>query len=459
MVRRILADGLVRRFQPALLTAVGFITFIQFIMEPALARLTFDAPVINVAGRQRMLSQKLAKTALAINAAQTSTERAVRRRELSETVAAWEQAHIALQRGDGRIVVENNAAPIQAALTRLNVHFLPMLNAARQIDGLLDEQNIALRNAAIHGRVSTILLHEENFLQEMETIVGLFEAEARAHVHVLRRTGWMIMAGIGLALVAVGIARRQSARRMSLLAEQLAHASRLNTLGEMATSLAHEINQPLGAIANYAEGGLARIDFGEADPAELRSALQRISTAALRAGEILRRIRGFVRRQDHQFACVGIGPLIVDVESFCRAEADRCGVTVELDLASKLPDAWADAIQIQQVLVNLIRNAIQAMQSQPPGDRHLSVRSVLNSEHQIEIAVQDTGEGFDPRHAETIFEPFYTTHPGGLGMGLGISRSIVEDHRGRLWAESRYGHGATFRLTLPCAPAGGGNAD
>src|SRR5205085_2515617 len=158
-----------------------------------------------------------------------------------------------------------------------------------------------------------------------------------------------------------------------------------------------------------------------------------------RAGEILRRVRGFVRHQEHQCACVSVSQLIVDAERLCRTVADHQGVKVELELAEDLPDVWVDAVQIEQVLVNLIRNGLQAMHAQSAEERRLTVRTCLNRKQEIEVAVSDSGEGIAPGDTESIFEPFFTTRADGLGMGLSISRSIVENHGGRLWAESSGG--------------------
>lgn len=454
------ADGLGRRYLPALLSVLALIVFNQLVVQPSLVRLTLDAPVINVAGRQRMLSQKLAKTALELDAARMPDELTALQRELTSTATNWERAHTGLEHGDqGLLLPGGNSAPVAAALAELDEDFQPMRDAAKRIDTLLREPGTARPNRGeIHKQVSVITRHEEPFLQKMDAVVGMFEAEAQSHVDSLRRTGWVIMGGIMVVLAAAEFARRQAAERMRRLAEQLAHASRLNTMGEMATGLAHEINQPLGAIANYAEGCLARLQSGESGHAELRTALERISASALRAGEILRRIRQFVRRQEHQCVRVSIGQLIGDVAQLCRPEAERLNVAVRLDTTGQLPEVWADPIQIQQVLVNLIRNGFQALEAQAGDERRLAVTASVNRNHEIEVAVVDSGEGFSPRDAESIFEPFYTTRPDGLGMGLAISRSIVENHGGRLWAESAGNHGATLHFTLPPASPGGSYA-
>jgi C4-dicarboxylate-specific signal transduction histidine kinase len=232
------------------------------------------------------------------------------------------------------------------------------------------------------------------------------------------------------------------------LFEQLTHVTRLHTIGEMAAELAHEINQPLGAIANYAEGCLVLWDAGRSGTGEFHGALERISAAALRAGEITRRICRFGRAPAEPHALVDVNDLIVEIADLCGPDARRSAADIQLDLTRDLPLILADPIQIQQVLANLIRNGLQAACDRDGGDRWVRVSTGVSSSNEIEVRVTDNGPGLPSLNREQVFQPFFTTRSDGLGMGLAISRSIVESHGGRLWATDAAGGGAEFRFTL-----------
>jgi len=238
--------------------------------------------------------------------------------------------------------------------------------------------------------------------------------------------------------------------------ETLAHVSRLTTMGQMATGIAHELNQPLAAIANYAFGGRQKIRDGVVDAAELSQVFDELVTQALRAGEIVHHLRGFVskKKADLDRVSVSMSSLIGDMLTLVGAELRLNGIHPVLALDDALPWVHVDTIQIQQVIVNLIRNALEAMVDRPPSMRSLTVTTTPRS-GLVEVAVRDSGAGLATEDLDRVFDAFYTTKDDGMGMGLAISRSIIEDHGGRLWAERNPDGGSTFRFTVPVADGDG----
>lgn len=235
---------------------------------------------------------------------------------------------------------------------------------------------------------------------------------------------------------------------------ELAHVLRLHTMGEMAASLAHEVNQPLGAIAAYAQGCRNRLQATNITHAELLATVEAIAREALRAGEITRRVREILRKEEAQRAIVDAGDVVRAALGIVAATASRHLVHVAARLPPTPLPVHVDQIQIEQVVVNLVLNAIDAT-AVCPEPRSVELRAAVVAQPQpvIEIAVSDSGAGIDPRLEQRIFEPFLTTKQGGLGMGLAISRSIVAAHGGRLWYTPNPGGGTTFHFTLPAAGA------
>jgi signal transduction histidine kinase len=233
---------------------------------------------------------------------------------------------------------------------------------------------------------------------------------------------------------------------------ELAHAARLSTLGGMAAGLAHELNQPLAAIVAYARGCARRIESGDASLASLLPAVDEIATQALRAGEILRRIRDFVRYGEQRREPVDVNELVREAARLADLEARQLGVTVRLELTPGIPQVEADGIQVEQVVLNLVRNGFEAMRETEGRDRVLSIRTAGEG-GRVEVAVEDTGSGVPTGIADRLFDPFFTTKHDGLGLGLSISRSLIEANGGRLWAASNGAGGATFRFALPARGA------
>ncbi|HVM98045.1 MAG TPA: PAS domain S-box protein, partial [Candidatus Acidoferrales bacterium] len=231
---------------------------------------------------------------------------------------------------------------------------------------------------------------------------------------------------------------------------ELAHMLRLTTVNEMAAGLAHEINQPLSAVVNYAKGCVRRLDADpQADPI-FRSAIDRIGEEALRAGEIIRRLRHLVRKEPPRREMTDLNSLVRDALLFVENEMRELGVRAEIDLNPTPIPILVDGVQIEQVILNLIRNALDAIQDAGEGPRQVWVVTRCGGGF-ADLEVRDTGAGLPEAVSKRIFEPFFTTKTNGLGMGLSISRSIVEAHGGRLQARGSAGGGACVSFALPLA--------
>ena len=220
-------------------------------------------------------------------------------------------------------------------------------------------------------------------------------------------------------------------------------------MGEMASSIAHELNQPLAAIANYCMGCVTRLESGAFSPDDLVSAMRKASDQAERAGKIIRRIRDFVKKREPNRAPVPVAVIVDEAIGFAEIDARKAGVNIRLDVPQELPPVFADKIMIEQVVLNLVKNGIEAMHGSAPGRRELTVSARVDEGRAVEVAVADRGHGITPEQSGRLFAPFYTTKLDGMGMGLNICRSIVEFHDGRLWARPNDGGGSVFVFTLP----------
>jgi PAS domain S-box-containing protein len=232
---------------------------------------------------------------------------------------------------------------------------------------------------------------------------------------------------------------------------ELAHFGRVSIMGEMATSLAHELNQPLTVISGCAQLALDKLRSGTDKLEELADPLEQAAAQAERANEIIRRVRNFIQKADQEREAIEVNETVQDVFNLLRPDAREHGVAIKLDLPDDLPTVVADPIELQQVIVNLAHNGIEAMSENPSSSRLLTIRTSRHRNGMVEIAVHNPGEAISSDHLQHMFDPFFTTKPGGLGMGLSISRTIVEAHGGSLWAESAPGSGTVFRFTLPAS--------
>jgi PAS domain S-box-containing protein len=230
---------------------------------------------------------------------------------------------------------------------------------------------------------------------------------------------------------------------------ELAHVARISTMGELAASLAHELNQPLTAILSNAQAALRFLSGKPADIEEVREILQDIVKDNSRAGEVIRRMRALVKKEELEFASLDFASLIRDVVALVHSDAILLNVKLALELDENLPPVRGDKIQLQQVVLNLLLNAFDAMKDCPAGERDVKLQVEKRGAGLIQIAVSDCGTGLSGDKLDKIFQPFYTTKGEGLGMGLSICRSIVEAHGGHLWAENNADRGATFYFTVP----------
>jgi PAS domain S-box-containing protein len=230
---------------------------------------------------------------------------------------------------------------------------------------------------------------------------------------------------------------------------ELAHASRVTTLGEMSASIAHEVNQPLAAIVANGEACRRWLDRGTPDLDEVRGCVEWIIKDGYRAGEVIRRVRALSNKAEIQKAPLDINDTIKEVITLLQRELAAHHVLLRTELGAALPLVFADRVQLQQVVINLVMNGIEAMQSVENRPRDLIVRSYEDDAHQVVVAVKDSGIGIAAASADRMFDAFFSTKPGGLGMGLSICRSIIEVHGGRLSASSNGGSGATFQFALP----------
>ncbi|MEE8452597.1 MAG: ATP-binding protein, partial [Thermoguttaceae bacterium] len=231
---------------------------------------------------------------------------------------------------------------------------------------------------------------------------------------------------------------------------ELAHVGRLNTMGGMIAELAHEINQPLFAITNYASACQECLAaHGGEDLGAIPDWLEKISLQACRTGEIIRRLNRFVRKTQPQQSTANINDLVANVVELMESTARLYQVQIELSIGQSLPSLLMDRIQIEQVIANLVQNAIDAMREMPTEQRRLTVETSLSENNEIRVAVRDSGKGITQAELDRVFDAFYTTKDDGMGMGLAICRSIVEDHDGRLQATRNPDQGTTFSFTLP----------
>ncbi|MGH8865235.1 MAG: sensor histidine kinase, partial [Burkholderiales bacterium] len=233
--------------------------------------------------------------------------------------------------------------------------------------------------------------------------------------------------------------------------QRMARVSHLATMGEMAAAIAHEINQPLAAIQNYAMACERLLEADDLELAEIQAAMRQISGQAMRAAEIIRRVRNLVRAREPRRKTADINTLVEELSVLTRGDARFHDVQLELELADHLPKIEVDGIQIQQVLLNLIHNAIESLAGSGTGQKRVAVRTRPGVAGEIEIRVVDNGPGIDSAIAARIFDPFCTTKEQGTGLGLTISKSIVEAHRGRIEYRPNAPRGACFVVTLPGA--------
>jgi C4-dicarboxylate-specific signal transduction histidine kinase len=242
--------------------------------------------------------------------------------------------------------------------------------------------------------------------------------------------------------------RRQEARLRDAQME-LAHANRVTATGQLAASIAHEVSQPIAAALTNANAARRWLGAEPPDLEEVRQALGRIIRDGRRASDIIGRIRALVRKAPPRNDQLDINGTMLEVIALTRSELRRNGTSLQTQLADGLPLVLGDRIQLQQVMLNLILNAVEAMSGSSEPARELLIRTELDGSGSVLVAVQDSGPGLQPESLDRLFDAFYTTKPDGMGMGLSICRSIIEAHGGRVWATTNVPQGAAFQFTLP----------
>jgi PAS domain S-box-containing protein len=243
--------------------------------------------------------------------------------------------------------------------------------------------------------------------------------------------------------------RKRAERAYIQVQTELAHANRVATMGHLTASIAHEINQPIGAAITYANAGLNWLNRQSPNLEEARRALGLVVESGVRAGDVIDRIRALVKKAPPQKDRVDVNEAVLQVIALTRNEMAKNAISVQTQLSESLPTVRGDRVQLQQVILNLFVNAIEAMSATSEGPRELLISTGKSEPEDVLVAVHDSGPGLAPESADRLFESFYTTKPGGLGMGLSICHSIIEAHQGRLWATANTPRGAVFQFTLP----------
>jgi PAS domain S-box-containing protein len=243
--------------------------------------------------------------------------------------------------------------------------------------------------------------------------------------------------------------RKRAEEALQKVQTELAHATRVMTLGELTASIAHEVNQPLAAIVTNGNACLRWLGGAQPNFAEARQAVERIIKDSYRASEVISRVRALVKKAPQRNEPVDLNELVVEVLALAQTEARRNNVVLHRELANDLPPVLGDRVQLQQVILNLIINGLEAMAKSAEGERELTVTSNKDEANNVIVTVRDTGTGIDPADADRLFDAFFTTKPDGMGMGLAISRTIIESHGGRLWATPNSPKGTVFQFKLP----------
>src|SRR6202030_3340766 len=324
------------------------------------------------------------------------------------------------------------------ATSRLPIH-IPDLTA---VEGdLRDDFWITVVNAGLRTGLGVPLLKDNE-------IVGMISLGRKLVQPFTDRQISLFRDLAAKATIALEMTRRERQYREAQIA--LAHANRVATMGQLTASITHEVNQPIAAAVTYASAAQRWLSADPPNFREVDDALSLIVKEGIRAGEVVERIRALIKKVPARKAAVAMDDAILEVIALTRAEAANNSVSVRTQFAEGLPPVQGDRVQLQQVMLNLIVNAIQAMSGIGEGARELQISiDAVPSEGGVRVGVRDTGPGLSPESLSRLFAPFYTTKPDGMGMGLSICRSIIEAHGGRLWATRCEPRGALFQFTIP----------
>ena len=335
------------------------------------------------------------------------------------------------------VLAELGSLPSRLATSRLPT-YIPDLTA---LEGdHRDDFLIAVVNAGFRSSLVVPLLKDDEIVGIIT--LGRKQMQPFADKQISLFTDFAAQAAIALETT-----RRE--RQYREMQSDLAHANRVATMGQLTASIAHEIKQPIATARNNAAAALRFLEKSPPDVAEVREALTCIVNDADRASDVVDRIGSLIKKAPPRKEVIDLNAAILEVTALTRGEAVKSGVTVGTQLADDLPPIQCDRVQLQQVMLNLIVNAIQSMSGVEDGNRELHISTARIGRDGVCVAVRDTGPGLRPESLPRLFEPFYTTKPDGMGMGLSICRSIVEAHGGRLWATSCEPRGALFQFTIP----------
>jgi C4-dicarboxylate-specific signal transduction histidine kinase len=335
------------------------------------------------------------------------------------------------------VLAENGSLLSQLATSRLPIHIhdLTALEGDHRYELATTSVNIGLRTVLVapllkdNEIIGTITLARKQLQPFTEKQISLFRDFA--------------------AQATIALESTRCERQYREMQSEMAHANRVATMGQLTASIAHEIKQPIATARNNAAAALRFLEKSPPDVAELRKALTCIVNDADRASDVVDRIGSLVKKAPPRKEVVDLNATILEVTALTHGEAVKTGVTVGTQLAGDSPRIQGDRVQLPQVMLNLIANAIQSMSGVEDGKRDLHISTASIEPEGVCVAVRDTGPGLRPESLPRVFEPFYTTKPDGMGMGLSICRSIVEAHGGRLWATSCEPRGALFQFTIP----------
>jgi C4-dicarboxylate-specific signal transduction histidine kinase len=334
------------------------------------------------------------------------------------------------------VLAETGSIPFRLAASKLPTH-IPDLTA---LEGDRDDIWIMAVNAGFRTGLMVPLLKDNE-------IVGLISL-GRKQVQPFTDNQISLFSDFAAqATIALESTRRERQYREAQMA--LAHANRVATMGQLTASIVHEIKQPIASARTYAAAALRFLDKSPPDVAEAREALTCIVNQTGRTSDVVDRIGSLIKKAPPRKQVVDLNAAILEMTALTRSEAVKTGVTVGTQLAAELPRIQCDRVQLQQVMLNLIVNAIQSMNGVEDGNRELQISTASIEPEGVCVAVRDTGHGLRPESLPRLFEPFYTTKPDGMGMGLSICRSIIETHGGRLWATGCEPRGALFQFTIP----------
>jgi PAS domain S-box-containing protein len=341
---------------------------------------------------------------------------------------------------DGTILKVNQALGSMFGYSEAEMSNLPVWRITHPDDM---PATIAQLQALIEGRIDTWLLEKRYFHRDGRLLWG-------------RSTTWLVRDADGCAQYVVSQVQditdwkhlQEQTRRQQA---ELAHVLRVATMGETVAQIAHEINQPLASIANFANGLVARFDQGQVNVDRMRGVAEQIAGEALRASEVIRRLRDFLRKGDPKLVRCDANDVVRDAVHLVEPDVRQHAIRLQLGLAAQPLPVEVDRVQMAQVVLNLLRNAVDALVTQPGDQRDLAIATERHGEHQVAVRVRDNGIGLPEAAGSAIFDPFFTTKDNGLGLGLSISRSIVEAHGGELWALRNGDRGATVGFTLPAA--------